>query len=65
MGQAEVMEVLKREKRRLTSKAISEILKANLSLVNRALNKLYKHGAISRRTIKNSEWHFAYEYQIK
>lgn len=65
MGQSEVMKVLKKTKRGLTSKEISKILNASHALVNRALKKLYDYGEVSRKEIKNSIGHNTYEYKIK
>lgn len=65
MGQMDVIKILKKENRGLTSKEISKILNASHALVNRALKTLYDHGEVSRIEIKNSVGHNAYEYKLK
>lgn len=65
MGQMDVIKILKKENKGLTSKEISKILNASHALVNRALKKLYDYGEVSRIEIKNNVGYNAYEYKIK
>jgi len=62
MSQQNVLKLLKRKKKWMTSKEISKIL--GLGSVNASLKKLYEQGLVSKREIK-SGYHFVYEYKIK
>ncbi len=63
MSQSNILKLLKKKRKWMTSKGISEILK--ISCANNALRKLFRYGEILRRENRISGEHLVYQYKIK
>ena len=55
MGQQEILELMKKENRPLTSREMKEMLKANISSISHSLNSLLKQNVI-KRTYNRESW---------
>ena len=62
MGQAEIINLLKKENKWLSSKQITKKLK--VSICNYQLNALLKYGEILKKEVKIN-CHWEYQYKIK
>ncbi len=63
MTQSNIIKLLKKKRRWMTSKEISKIL--NISSANLSPKKLYEHGEILRKESKVKGNHLTYKYKIK
>jgi len=62
MGQQDILELLKKEKKWLSTKEIEE--KLNVSSASRPLSILFKTGEINKREVKTDS-HSGFQWRIK